>query len=451
MNRKKNIVRSISWGLVNKAIAIFLPFLSRTVLLYKLGTEYVGLQILFTSVIGLLSLSELGIGTALVYSMYEPMAHNDTSRVCSLLNLYKKCYRIIGVIVAVLGVVMLPFLPNLLSGDYPNDINIYSLYLIYLANTVLSYFLFAYKKSIIVASQRVDIQSNINSVVIVTQNLLQFTLVLAFSNYYLYALVLPICTLIENISVNYIVNRFYPQYRAKGRMKFSDLPEIKTQIVGLLMQRIGTVVLSSADSLVISSFLGLYILGQFNNYHYIITALFGLLVIVQTSLKPIVGNSIVMETKEKNLKDFYNMNFLYIWVVTWMAASLFCLYQPFMLIWVGEKNLLSNEFVLLMTINFFVHKWGDMLFVYQEAAGIWWKTKYIPLTAAILNIIINIVTVKLFGVEGITFGTIVSILVIYDFGYAKILFNEYFGKENFNRYQIRSDQSLSHVQLFATP
>lgn len=436
MNRSKNVIRSISWGLINKIIGILFPFLSRTILLYKLGNEYIGLNTLFNSILGILSLSELGIGTALIFSMYEPLAKEDTQRVCELMSLYKKCYRVIGIIVAIIGVILVPFLPYLVSGDCPNSVNIYVLYFMYLINTLITYWGVAYKRSLIIACQRVDIQSNVNSAILILQNILQFIVIFLFSDYYFYVMILPIMTLLENLLISIITDRTYPQYRAKGNMKFKEIPGVKKQIVGLLMQKVGNVVLTSADSLVISSFLGLYILGKYNNYHFIFAALFGILSIIQTSLKPIVGNSIVLESKEKNLNDFYIANFIYIWIVTWMAATMLCLYQPFIKLWAGSNSLLSNKFVLLMTISFFVYKWGDMLYVYQEATGIWWKTRYVPLMAAIVNVVINLFTVNIFGIEGITFGTIISMLLVYDLGYAKILFNEYFGKDNYHNYLI---------------
>lgn len=429
MSRSENAVRSISWGILNKLIATFMPFLTRTVLLYKLGTEYIGLNSLFTSILGLLSLSELGIGTALIFSMYEPLAKGNTAKVCALMKLYKKCYSRIGIIVLSIGLLIMPFLNYLIVGDCPKDINIYLLYAVYLLNSVLSYWLFAYKKSLLIACQRVDIQSNINSIVILTQNLTQFVLVLLFSNYYFYLLVLPLCTLLENILVCITVSKKYPQYRPCGKIAISELGDIKKKIAGLLFQRIGNVVLSSVDSIVISAFLGLAALGTYNNYYYMINAVFGFLAIIQTSLKPVVGNAIVLEGREKNYETFKMINFLYLWIVIWCACTLMCLYQPFMELWVGDKAIYTLSMILILVIYFFTYKWGDILFVYQEAAGIWWETRYVPLIAAIFNLVINIILVNSIGIIGIPVSTIVSVVFIYNFGYAKILFKNYFGRK----------------------
>lgn len=446
MSRKKNAVRNIIWGIINKGIATLLPFLTRTVLLYQLGTEYVGLNSLFISILGLLSLSELGIGTALIFSMYEPLATGNTKKVCALMQLYKRCYRVIGTIVLGIGLLILPFLKYMIADGYPASINLYVLYSVYLCNTILTYWLFAYKKSLLIACQRVDIQTNINTVILMLQNLIQFAVLLVFENYYLYVIVMPFCTILENLIVSFYTKKMYPQFHPKGAIKLNELLRIKRKIIGLLYQRIGNVVLSSVDSIVISTFLGLNILGKYNNYYYIVNALFGFLAIAQTSLKPIVGNSIVLETPEKNYKDFKKMNFLYLWILTWATTTLLCMYQPFMKLWIGDELMLPISIMILMVIYFFIYKWGDMLFVYQEAAGIWWETRYVPILAALVNLIGIILMVKGIGLAGIPLSTIISIFFIYDIGYAKILFQNYFGSRNLKRF-LRT-QALSLLVAF---
>ena len=160
-DRIKNTRRNAIWGIVNKFITILLPFITRTVLIYVLGVEYVGINGLFSSILQVLSLAELGFSSAIVYSMYKPLAENDNDVVCALLQFYKKIYRCIGSIVLIIGVALIPFLKYLISGSCPSDVNIYVVYIIYLLNTSCSYFLFAYKKSLLSAVQRQDIISKV--------------------------------------------------------------------------------------------------------------------------------------------------------------------------------------------------------------------------------------------------------------------------------------------------
>lgn len=429
-SRTKNTVRNIIFGTINKVVTIILPFIMRTVMIYVLGTEYLGLNSLFTSILQVLNLTELGFGTALVYSMYKPLAENDDRKVCQLLNYYKQCYRIIGIIVLIIGIIIIPFLNNFIAGDYPAGINIYYIYIIYLINTTLSYFLYAYKGALLIANQRNDINSNINTVLSIVQNIFQIMIILLLKNYYYYIAILPIITIANNLVTAKIVNKKYPKYNTKSEeLDNKDKNEIKKNVKGMIFQKIGNMVLNNVDNIVISSFLGLSMLGIYNNYYYIITALFGVLDAVMNAIKASVGNSIILEPKTKNYEDFTRINFLYVWIISWMSICLLCLMQNFMKIWMQDNFLLDNYMIILFVIYFFTHKWCDMLFVYQEAKGLWWENRYVPLIAAIFNLVFNIILVKIIGLPGILISTIVSILFIYDIGYAKVLFKEYFNSK----------------------
>jgi len=194
----------------------------------------------------------------------------------------------------------------------------------------------------------------------------------------------------------------------------------------MVFQKIGGIVLSSAYTVVISAFLGLTSLALYQNYYCIIISLFEFLLVVMQSVISAVGNSVALESVDKNYSDFKKFNFIYIWIVSWSTACLLCLYQPFMEIWVKKVNMLGMEMVILFTVYFFVHKWCDMLYVYQEACGIWWETRFVPLIAAILNLTVNIALVQRIGLPGILISTIVAVIFIYVTGYAQVLFKTYF-------------------------
>lgn len=426
MSRTQNASRNILWGILSKIVSLVFPFITRTAMIYILGIKYVGLGSLFTSLLQVLSFAELGIGSALVFSMYKPIADGDVPKVCALLNFYRKTYQVIGTIMLLLGLAMMPFLRYLVASDLPEDINLHILFLIYLFNNVLGYFLFAYKQSIFTVTQRIDIISKIGMVI---QSILSVTQILAlflFQNFYVYVAVIPVITFLNNICVGMLTDKYYPQYKCIGVIAKEELLLIEKKVGGMVFQKIGGIVLSSVDTIVISSFLGLTSLALYQNYYFIITALFGFLTIIMQSIIAGVGNSVASESVEKNYNDFKNFNFLYIWIVAWCSTCLLCLYQPFMTLWVGQENMLGNEMVVLFAIYFFVQKWCDMLYVYQEACGIWWETKFVPLIAAIVNLVINIALVIKIGLPGILVSTIASVVLIYDTGYAGVLFKTYF-------------------------
>lgn len=426
MSRTKNASRNIVWGILNKIITLGLPFVTRTVMIYTLGMNYVGLGSLFSSILQVLSFAELGIGSALVFSMYKPIAEENNAKVCALLNFYRKTYRIIGIVILVLGLAIMPFLNFLVAGDVPKGINLQILFTIYLANNLVGYFLLAYKQSLFTASQRVDMISKIGMALQVLSSLAQIIILLTIKNYYFYALVIPAITVINNLLVGILTDKAFPQYKCEGNIEKNEQKEIEKKVGGMLFQKIGSIINSSADTIVISSFLGLRILGVYNGYYYVITALVGLIAVIQQSMIPAIGNSIVLDSVEKNLKDFKKFQLLYLWIIVWWSACLLGLYQPFIRLWQGQENMLSNLIVLLLVIYFFTFKMGDVSWMYRESMGLWWECRFIPLITAIVNLVSNIILVNVIGLPGVLISTIVSMSFINLPWNSKVLFLNYF-------------------------
>ncbi len=426
MNRKRNAKRNLIWLFLNKFISILLPFLTRTVFIWTLGTTYLGLGSLFSSVLSMLSLAELGFSSAITFSMYKPIAEENYEQVCKYLNFYKKCYRVIGSVVLVIGLLLVPFLDELISGEVPTDINIYLLYLVYLCNSVLGYFLFAYKKSLLVAYQRNDINTKITTFVMIIQNVLQIVLLFFTRNFYCYVLVLPVITASGNIITNCITKKMYPKIYPAGRIGSEDMQAVVKKVKGLIFQKIGIVVNNSVDNVVISAFLGLEMIGIYGNYYYIFLAISGICAAMIDTLVPTIGNSVAVESKEKNYKDFYKCNFLYMWGIIWCSVCLLCLYQPFMKLWVGESLMLPSETIVLFAIYFFTFRMNNISGMYKQAAGIWWEGKFVPLIAACVNLLTNIILVQIIGLNGIILSTILSMTLVY-FPYGSyVLFKNYF-------------------------
>lgn len=403
-----------------------MPFITRTALIYTIGIQYVGLNSLLTSVLSVLSFAELGIGSALVYAMYEPIAKKNVGKVCSLLAFYRKCYRVIGVVILVAGLMALPFLDCFISSGVPTDINIRVLFLVYLANTVISYFTFAYRQSLFTASQRVDIPSKISAILSLLSGLLQVLILVFLKNYYLYAAVLPVITLANNLAVGFLSARAFPQYVCKGRLEKAELKLIGKNVLGLVFGKVGSVVLAASDTLVISAFLGLWILGVYNGYAVIVTAAAGLIQVVQTSLIPTIGNKIALDSKESCYRSFRILNFMYMWLSTVMFVCLVGLLQPFVAIWQGSENTLAIGVSLMLSLSFLVQRSGEMSWMYREAAGLWWQGRFLPFFSSILNLMLNLISVHFIGIYGVVLSTIVALLVINLPMGAWVLFRHYF-------------------------
>lgn len=436
-SRTVNAKRNIIGALINKIILLLFPFITRTILIYYMGTLYLGLNSLFSSVLQILSLAELGFGSAVVFSMYEPMAYGDVDSVNALLNLYRRIYRIIGSIILVAGLLFMPLLSFVINGDIPNGINIYILYLINLINTSLGYFLFAYKEALLTSSQRSDIISNIGTITSMLSNVFQIIILIWLRNYYIYSIVLPIITIIRSLAINYITKRMYPEYVCSGQLENEQRNILQKQVTGLFIYKISGVFRNSFDSIILSAFLGLNILAKYNNYFYIMSAVTGIMGIITSSITASIGNSIVTENQDKNYRDFQKFQFLYMWIAGWFTVCLFCLYQPFIKLWVGEDLMFDNLIMAVFCIYFFVLKLGDMCFAYRQAVGLWWNDRYRPIIESAANLTLNIILVKSIGVTGVLLSTILCIIVINAFWGSRVLFIHYFTSKKQSSYLLR--------------
>lgn len=432
-NRTDNYIRNTIWGVISKIVMIFLPFLVRTVLIYCLGIEYVGLSSLFSTILQVLSLAELGFGTALVYSMYKPVAENDIDTICGLLKLYRNIYCILGSIILMLGLALIPFFPILINGSYPNTIEIVPLYLIYLLNTVSSYFLYAYKGSILTVYQRNDIKNKISLVCNALMYCIQICVLLLFKNYYAYIIFLPLFTIISNIAIAHCASRMHPECICKGGVSQEKLQEIKKQVVSLIWQKLGNTIIFSFDNIVISMALGLVPLGIYSNYYYIYNSVAGLFSILYDAITAGIGNSIACDSMQKVKSDFYRFSEINFSLIGFCAGCMLCLYQPFIILWQHNSNLYSFSLPVLLVVLFVVWTSRRMIHTYKDAAGLWEIDKYRPVTEAIVNLCLNLLMVKMIGLDGIVLSTIISMLCVGMPWEVKCFIGDYF-KENIKKY-----------------
>lgn len=425
-SRTKNSARNIAAGFLNKGISIIMPFVTRTVLISTLGMGYVGLNSLFASILGVLNLAELGIGTAMVFSMYEPFARNDYVKINALLLLYKKCYHLIGSVVLVAGLLLFPFLPSLIHGTVPDDVNLYVLYAVHLLNAVLGYFLFAYKQSLFTASQRSDAVSNVAAVLSFISSATQIVLLLLFHNFYLYAIVLPLITIANNLCISVLAKRRFPGIVGKGIVDLATRQAIKRNVVGLMVQKLGNAALNSIDSLIISAFLGVELLGKYNNYYMIIQSLVGFLSVVQVGMTASVGSSLVSKPKEDNYRDFAKFNFMSIWVITWWTVCYIVLIQPFITLWLGDSARLPLGMAVLFGMYFYSKSMNTMVVVYREASGLWREGMFVPLISTCVILLLDICLIDRFGLFAPPLSVIICMVAIYLPFYSYILFKHYF-------------------------
>ena len=412
IERTKNAGRNIFFGVLLKVYQIIVPFVMRTAMIYFMGVQYLGLDSLFISVLQVLNLAELGVGSAMVYSMYKPIVKDDTVTICALMKLYRLYYRIIGLVIAVVGICLTPFIPMLIKSDLPPELNIYVLYLLNLAATVSSYWFFAYKNSLFQAHQRVDVVSKVNMFTYTIRYIVQFVVILFIKNYYIYVMATLFAQLLSNIITAVMATKEYPDYKPQGKLDKATVKKINGRIRDLFTSKIGTVIVGSADTVVISAFLGLTVLAVYQNYYYILTAVIGFVTVIFQACTAGIGNSVIVETKEKNYQDLRMFTLIIVWIAGFCTCCFLCLYQPFMEIWVGKDLMLEFSAVICFCVYYFVYEINQLLNTYKDAAGIWHEDRFRPLVTAGANLGMNLIMVQFWGIYGVLLSTVLSMLIV---------------------------------------
>lgn len=410
-SRTKNTSRNLFWGVSSKMITILLNFFSRTIILYLLGEKFLGISTLYTSVLSFLSLAELGLSSAIIYTMYKPVADNDYVTIGALLNFYKKLYRIIGLTILVVGGVLLPFIPYLMNGDAPEGANVYILYLLYLLNSVIGYFFAGYRQSLLSAYQRQDIITNITTGSVALMYLLQIAILLLTENFYVYATIPIFTTVLTNIGIAIITYKRYPDIKVTGKVEPSTVQAIKKRLSGLIGTKLNSIVVHSADTIVISAFLGLTLTAQYGNYYYVFNSVCSFLVIIFVSMTPSIGNKLVTDKLESNYALFQNLQFGNAWIVTWCSVCFICLFEPFMEVWAGADMCLGLGFVIPFVAYFFIYEIQRTILAFKDAAGLWHKDKWRPYVSMIVNVISNVIFVNFFGIYGVVVSSVLAFLI----------------------------------------
>lgn len=438
MSRVRNTSRNAVVGLIYFIVNLTFSFVNRSVLIYVLSESYLGLSSLFTNVLSVLSVAELGFGTVLVYNMYKPIAEKDETKVAALLRAYKYIYMLVGIVVAVVGLILLPFLPYLIKDDTSGlGVNIYVLFSIYLLNTVIGYF-FSYKRSLIFAHQRNDIENKSKIVYLSTLNILQIIVLFATKNYTLYVGVMPIATAVDCLIIYRVSTKLY-KYPKGGRLDPDTKKDIKKNVLAMLCHKIGGIIVFGTDSILISAFLGLALLGKYSNYMMIISALRALMTVFITSMQASVGDSVAQRSAEENYRLFKRINFIIAWLSGLFTICCVCLFQHFMTVWssmVGKNQSLDFLCMFLLSVSFFITVTRSVVNLYKEVVGLFIQDAYKPIVESVLNIVLSIVLCRYIGLAGIILGTILSSVTFVIWVETYVLYKYYF-KLNFMRYFAR--------------
>ncbi len=442
--RTKNSVKNTIFSMLSNLVAILIGFLAQAVFIQILGIEYLGVNGLFTNIISMLGIVELGVGSAIIYNLYQPIEKKDKKTIKSLMRFYQKAYHIIAIIVFILGICVLPFL-NFFVGEVHLDLNLQVIYFLFIIDIVCSYLL-SYKRSILYADQKNYIIQLIHMGYLILLNGLQL-LVLYFSkNYYLYLIVKIIMRLLENLVISIIACFYYPYLSSKKIEKLDAKIEkdIFQKVKALFFHKIGAFIILGTDNIIISKFLGVVVVGLYSNYYLIINSVQMLFGQAIAALTPSVGSLLITDSKSKVYEVFKKVRFMNFWIATFTAVSLLLIMQPFIKIWVGQKYLLDSMVLYVLVFNFFMTMMRYSYITFKEAAGIFYEDRFVPLIESLFNIIFSCILVKWFGLSGVFMGTIISGLVLWGYSYPKYVYRYLFERE----YRDYLKETCGYIFLF---
>ncbi len=408
-SRTKNTLLNTLGGFAVKIATLLAAFITRTIFIRTLGIQYAGVSGVFTDILVVLSFAEMGIGAAIAYALYKPIAENDEIAIARLMNAYRKIYTAIAGVILGLGLCLIPFLGYIIKDvpDIVEDIRL--IYILYVLNTASSYLLI-YKSAFLTAAQKDYLVSKVRIVISLTKAAADCVCLLIFRNFVVYLLIGIAFQLLQNLIVARVAEREYPILKKKNRQTLEKKEKTKliADVRALFLYKISGTVLNGTDSLVISSYVGTSAVGVLGNYNLITNQLYTLVMQVFTSTSASVGNLAATSSPEHQETVFNKMLFLCFWIYCFCATGLWTLLTPFMLLWQGEKYLFSDTMVCLLIIDFWMKGMLSPISQFRTSNGLFVQGKYRPLIMAIINIAVSILLVNLIGITGVIIGTIIS-------------------------------------------
>lgn len=408
-SRLKNSALNFASGFLGRVLTILLNFAVRTIFIYCLNEAYLSVNGLYSNILTVLSLAELGFGSAMVYRMYAPVAVKDYQKTAALLQFYKKIYIIIGVVIFLLGLCVIPFMDYIIK-DKPDISGLTLYYILFLVNTSISYWFSSYKASVLYADQKEYIQTNVQNTMAILQSGLQTVLLLLFRKYLLYLLIQLAGNIFLNLYVAHLVDKRYPEIQTYQGASLSaeERVQIRKDTEALVLSRFGHVALNGTDNIIISAVVGVLWVGRLSNYTLICDSVTSVLCQITAAITGSLGNFFATEDKHAGYALFKKVEFLNFWLYGFSFIALVTLLDPFVQIWAGERFVLGLPISIAIAINFFVAGYMNTLWVLRSTIGLFKQGKFRPILVAILNIILSIFLGKLWGVFGVLFATFLS-------------------------------------------
>ena len=413
LSRTGRSMKNIIIGSITFIITQLVSFFSRTIFIKLLGEQFLGINGLYANVLSLLSLADLGITSAFTFSLYKPIAQNDTKQVATLLAFFRKLYLLIALVVFIVGISLIPFLKFIIKNSDISYGDLQFYFFLSVVNIACSY-LAAYKSTIFKADQKIYVVNMVNSIINFLMYALQIAVLLLTRNYVFYLFVNIFCTLLNNVILTILAGRVYMDIyqTSPDKIDASDKAKIKKNFTSLFVYRLSAAVINSTDNIIISVMLGTVVVGYYSSYSMIISTIVAGISVLTNALLGSIGNLGTEDSGNKKCGIFHCLILTYHFIAAFASACFICVFNQFIAIWLNDSQyLLSQRDVIMIVISFYVTCISNPIWMFRESFGMFKKARYVMLAAAIINIVLSIVLGHFFGVGGIIFATGLSKLL----------------------------------------
>ena len=410
-SRTKKATRNIFFAFVGQFSTQILNFVVRTVFIRMLTVEYLGINGLFANVLSVLSLAELGFGASVIYSMYAPMAQGDIPLVQAYMSFYQKVYRIIGIGIIAVGVVLTPFLDIFVSERPSIEYSLELIFLLYIIKTAGSYF-FAYKTCILTVDQKSYVLENFSILFTVIKSIFLIIVLVLTRNFLLYTVIEVIFVFVQNLAITLWCEKKYKFLKQKAPHQLSKESKktLISNVKAMFLHKVASVVLNSSDNIIISKLIGVVAVGFYSNYSAVIVIIRNVIYTIFNALIPSIGNLCASSSKKQVKETFYQVYFIVMWMTGFCTTGIILLMNDFVCLWAGEKYVMHYSMVIVLAISFYIQVSMRAVEMFRTATGLFYNDRYVAVAQCLVNVVISILMVKYYGIQGVFVGTSLAML-----------------------------------------
>lgn len=407
--RQKLAIKSSAIGLCARLLAMVLSVISARLFVQYLGIEIKGVSGLIANILSLLQLAEMGIGTAIIYALYQPIVDDNKEEIKSLMAFYKKAYHYIGLMIFVIGCVASFFLKFFIEETSYSWNYVYLIFYIQLLVSVSTYLFGAYRRNLLYASQRQYITTIIDAAMNTLFTIIRMVVIVCLQSYIVYLILQVVQTLLSNLIASIATERSFPYLREKNVQPYNKMPELIGNVKNVIVGKIGGVVYNSTDNLLISKFVGIIEVGYMTNYYTVRTMIKTIVNSITEPVRPMIGNYIrEYKDVEKSYNLFMSYTFIRYFIANNIIVGLIVMFNPFIDIWMGKGYTLSMWIPILISIDMFIDIVHGPTWEFNSALGLFRNSRNMSCGGAIINLSTSLILVFLMGTPGVLLGTVIA-------------------------------------------